>query len=78
MMIAFPRALAALEAGVRRRPARRGATVPSATAHRAADVAVGHARPGVPMTADTIMLWLSATKPAAAVCIAQLWGARGN
>ena len=38
-----------------------------------ADVAVGDARPGVPMRTDTLMLWLSSTKPVAAVAIAQLW-----
>jgi CubicO group peptidase (beta-lactamase class C family) len=38
-----------------------------------ADTAVGEARPGVPMTPDTLMLWMSATKPVTAVCVAQLW-----
>jgi CubicO group peptidase (beta-lactamase class C family) len=38
-----------------------------------ADFGVGAARPGVPMTPDTIMLWRSSTKPVAAVAIAQLW-----
>jgi CubicO group peptidase (beta-lactamase class C family) len=38
-----------------------------------ADVAMGEARPGVPMTPDTLMLWMSATKPVGAVAIAQLW-----
>jgi CubicO group peptidase (beta-lactamase class C family) len=34
---------------------------------------MGQSRPGIAMTDDTLMLWLSATKPIAAVCIAQLW-----
>jgi CubicO group peptidase (beta-lactamase class C family) len=38
-----------------------------------ADLAFGDARPGVPMERDTIMLWLSAGKPVAAVAIGQLW-----
>jgi len=38
-----------------------------------ADTAVGEARAGVPMTADTIMLWLSSGKPLTAIAIAQLW-----
>lgn len=38
-----------------------------------ADFGVGEARPGVPMTADSIVGWLSSTKPVAAVAIAQLW-----
>jgi CubicO group peptidase (beta-lactamase class C family) len=38
-----------------------------------ADFAVGESRPGVAMTPETIMLWMSATKPTGAVAIAQLW-----
>src|SRR3954468_23087081 len=40
-----------------------------------ADLALGLARsnPDAPMRPDTLMLWLSATKPVAAVAIAQLW-----
>jgi CubicO group peptidase (beta-lactamase class C family) len=38
-----------------------------------ADFAIGESRPGVAMTTDTLMLWLSATKPITAVCVAQLW-----
>ncbi len=37
-----------------------------------ADVGLGEARPGVAMTPDTLMLWLSAGKPLAAVAMAQL------
>jgi CubicO group peptidase (beta-lactamase class C family) len=38
-----------------------------------ADFAIGESRPGVPMTTDTLMVWLSATKPLTAVAIGQLW-----
>ena len=38
-----------------------------------ADLAVGLSRPGVAMTSDTLMIWMSACKPMAAVAIAQLW-----
>lgn len=38
-----------------------------------ADEAVGEARAGVAMRSDTLMLWLSAGKPLAAVAVAQLW-----
>jgi len=38
-----------------------------------ADTAVGEARLGVPMTRDTLTLWLSSTKPTAAVALARLW-----
>ncbi|HVS00063.1 MAG TPA: serine hydrolase domain-containing protein [Thermoanaerobaculia bacterium] len=38
-----------------------------------ADAALGEDRPGTPLTADHLMLWLSSTKPVAAVALAQLW-----
>ncbi|HEV8240401.1 MAG TPA: serine hydrolase domain-containing protein [Thermoanaerobaculia bacterium] len=38
-----------------------------------AELALGEARPDVPMQPDTLMLWLSSTKPVAAVAIGQLW-----
>jgi CubicO group peptidase (beta-lactamase class C family) len=37
------------------------------------DIALGESAPGIEMTPDTLMLWLSATKPITAVCVAQLW-----
>jgi CubicO group peptidase (beta-lactamase class C family) len=38
-----------------------------------ADAAAGESRPGQPLRRDDLMLWLSSTKPVAAVAIAQLW-----
>ena len=38
-----------------------------------ADLAIGQSRPGVAMTPDTVILWMSATKPMTALAIAQLW-----
>jgi CubicO group peptidase (beta-lactamase class C family) len=38
-----------------------------------ADFGTGEARPGVALTADTLMLWLSCSKPIGAVALAQLW-----
>ena len=38
-----------------------------------AELALGESRPGIAMTADTVMLWMSATKPVGAVAIARLW-----
>lgn len=38
-----------------------------------ADTAVGENRPGEPLTPDHLMLWLSSTKPVAAVALARLW-----
>ncbi|MBV8201428.1 MAG: beta-lactamase family protein [Acidobacteria bacterium] len=38
-----------------------------------ADGAAGESRPGRPLRRDDLMIWLSSTKPVAAVAIAQLW-----
>lgn len=37
------------------------------------DLAIGESRPGTAMSPDTIMPWLSGSKPVAAVAIAMLW-----
>ena len=39
----------------------------------AADMAIGEARPGVALEPSSLMMWLSACKPVAAVAIGQLW-----
>ncbi len=72
MTVDLSRTRAALEAGLAA-GLHVGAQLSVRRGDCAADVAVGDARPGVPMTPDTVMIWLSATKPAAAVCVAQLW-----
>ena len=71
-LVDLPRTLATVEAG-RAAGLHAGAQVSVRHGDRGADLAVGDARPGVPMTNDAVMLWLSATKPVTAVCIAQLW-----
>jgi CubicO group peptidase (beta-lactamase class C family) len=38
-----------------------------------ADLAIGESRPGIPLTDQTLMLWMSAGKPITAAAIAQLW-----
>src|SRR5689334_4810650 len=38
----------------------------------AGELAIGESRPGVAMRSDTLVLWLSSTKPIAAVAIMQL------
>lgn len=38
-----------------------------------ADTAVGEAKPGVPLTTDSILIWMSATKPITAIALAQQW-----
>lgn len=37
------------------------------------ELVLGERVPGEPMTADTLMVWLSSTKPVAAVALGQLW-----
>lgn len=38
-----------------------------------ADFGVGEAKPGVAMTADTLMTWYSSTKPLTSMCVGQCW-----
>src|SRR6478609_4508309 len=38
-----------------------------------ADLTIGEARPGVPMSPDTLMVWMSCSKPVTAVAVAQQW-----
>lgn len=38
-----------------------------------ADLGLGEAKPGVPMTADTLMTWYSSTKPLTSLCVGQCW-----
>ena len=71
----LPQTLAAIERG-RVEGLHVGAQVyASIEGEPVADVALGLARtaPDVPMSLDTLMLWMSATKPVAAVAVAQLW-----
>ena len=43
-----------------------------------ADLAIGQSqRPDVAMTPETLMVWLSATKPITAICIALSFGSGG-
>jgi CubicO group peptidase (beta-lactamase class C family) len=37
------------------------------------DTALGHTQPNIPMRPDSLNLWMSASKPIAAIAIAQLW-----
>src|SRR5437773_1929115 len=69
----MPKTMAALEAGMAA-GLHPGAQIYASLAGRVvADVAVGEGRPGVAMTTESLNLWLSSTKPVAAVAIAQLW-----
>jgi CubicO group peptidase (beta-lactamase class C family) len=65
-------AIAILEAGIAE-GAHPGAQLYASQRGRVlADVALGNARDGVPMTCDTPVLWFSAGKPLTAVAVAQL------
>lgn len=69
----LPRTLAALEEG-RRSGLHLGAQLyVSLRGEAIADAAMGENRPGVPLTPDHLMLWLSSTKPTLAVALAELW-----
>ena len=69
----LPGTLAALAEG-RRRGQHLGAQIwASLDGDTVADLAFGEAAPGVSLTPDHLMLWLSSSKPVAAVAIAQLW-----
>ena len=69
---ALPRACAVIEDG-RQVGLHIGAQVYVAFGRQiVADFGCGEARPGVPMTAETLMLWMSSGKPVAAVAIMQL------
>ena len=70
----LPETLAAVERG-RREGLHLGAQLyASLGARPVADLAVGAAAPdGMPLTPDHLVLWLSSSKPVAAVAIAQLW-----
>ncbi|MES1244228.1 MAG: serine hydrolase domain-containing protein [Acidobacteriota bacterium] len=69
----LPRTVQALEAGIRERLHLGAQIHVSLHGEDVAGGAVGEDRPGVPLTADHLMLWLSSTKPVAAVALAQLW-----
>lgn len=68
----LPRSCAVIDSGIRV-GLHAGAQVYAALDGRvAADFGRGEARAGIPMTADTIMLWLSASKPVSAAAALQL------
>ena len=69
----LPKSTAAIESGIAQGlhiGAQLYVSLPGGTV---ADLAIGESRRGVAMTPDTLMLWMSATKPVTAIAIAQLW-----
>jgi CubicO group peptidase (beta-lactamase class C family) len=70
---ALPRTVRALERGMRQGLQVGVQAYVSRRGRPVADFAMGEARPGVPMTADSLSIWLCACKPVGAVAVAQLW-----
>jgi CubicO group peptidase (beta-lactamase class C family) len=64
-----------IEAGIDRGLHRGAQLYVSLGGETVADLAVGEARPGRPLRSDDLALWLSSTKPTAAVALARLWEA---
>lgn len=69
----LPRARAAIEMGMDEGLHLGAQLYVSLTGEPVADAALGENAPGEPLTPDHCMLWLSSTKPVAAVAVAQLW-----
>jgi len=69
----FPQTVGLLEAGIHQGLHFGAQLHVSWRGEVAADLALGEARPGEPLTPAHLMLWLSSSKPIAAVAIAQLW-----
>lgn len=70
---ALPGAAAALRDGMARGLHAGAQLYVSLGGRMVADFALGEARPGVAMTSDTLVPWLSAGKPLTAVALARLW-----
>ncbi|MDA0745501.1 MAG: serine hydrolase [bacterium] len=70
---ALPQTLALLEQGIEKNLHIGAQVYISLRGEPIADFALGESRPGIPMQTNTLMPWLSATKPIGAVAIAQLW-----
>ena len=72
-LAAFPRAHAVIIQGIERGLHTGCQVYVSRNGQPLADVGLGESRPGIPMTAETINLWLSSGKPLTAVAILQAW-----
>ncbi len=70
---AVPGALAALAHGIERGLHPGAMLYASIDGKPVADLALGEARAGTPMTPDSMVVWFSMTKPSVAVSIAQQW-----
>jgi len=68
-----PQTIATIERGIAAGESRGAQLYVSINGQALIDRAFGEASPGVPMTADSLTLWMSAGKPIAAIAIAQLF-----
>lgn len=73
----IPGAVAAIERGIERGLHLGGQVYVSLDGVPVADLGIGEARAGVPMTPESMVTWFSMTKPSVAVAVAQQWE-RGN
>jgi CubicO group peptidase (beta-lactamase class C family) len=73
--LTLPRTLDRLEAGIDAGLHLGAQLYVSLAGEPVADLAVGDARPGRPMATGDLALWLSSTKPTAAVLLARFWEA---
>jgi CubicO group peptidase (beta-lactamase class C family) len=69
----LPRTRRAIEEGIARGLHLGAQLYVSLAGEPVADAALGDSRPGRPLAPGDLMLWLSSTKPVAAVAVAQLW-----
>lgn len=72
-MTSLPKTLDLLAAGIERGLHPGAQLYVSLAGETVADLAVGESRPGRAMERDDLTLWLSSTKPTAAVALARLW-----
>jgi CubicO group peptidase (beta-lactamase class C family) len=74
---AIPGAVGAVEGGIARGLHLGAQLYVSLDGAMVADLGIGEARAGVPMTTESMVTWFSMTKPSVAVAVAQQWE-RGN
>jgi CubicO group peptidase (beta-lactamase class C family) len=73
MSSALPRVVAAIERGIEQRLHLGAQAHVAVGGEPVADLAIGEARAGVPMSDDRLIIWWSMTKPTVAVSIGRLW-----
>ncbi len=69
----LPRTLAAIERGIADNLHIGAQLYVSRDGRRIADLGIGEARRGIPLTRDSLTLWMSSVKPVTALAIGQMW-----